>query len=257
MTLSVHTPSLELVPGTVAGPLSIRDLSGFIDKLPAGERAALAWAPAALQLEIRPLLGGTLTSDAIRAATVGVFRILGQLLPATAKFMGAEYFSTQVDGAYQSELDRLRAFLRDSGAKRSAEWVFRSLRSFFKLFSQVPESELAAAGTQGFAEAEFAEAMRDDAAGILRGLVLTMAAMSIVDQSGDAERAAELCDLAFLETSHGVDSLAGAGLTFLPEPDSSPAESRRQILETVEDARTALTAEDLDSLAGARFRDLR
>jgi hypothetical protein len=248
---------MELGQGVVAGPLSIRDLSGLIDGLPAAERAALAWAPAALQLEIGPLASGPLTSDTVVAATAGVFRILGQLLPAAAKLMGAEHFAAQVDGAYQGELDRLRAFLQDAGARRSAEWVFRSLQSFFKLFSQIPTNELAAVGTQAVGDAEFAEALRNDDAGILRGMVLIMAAMSIVDQAGDGEWAAELCDLAFLEASHGVDSLAGAGLPFLPEPDSSSAESRRQILETVEDARTALTAEDLDSLSGARFRDLR
>lgn len=257
MKPSLHSLGVEFSPGAVAGPLSIRDLSKLIDDLPAGERAALAWAPAALQLEIRPLVVGPLTSDAVLAATVGVFRILGQLLPAAAKFLGAEHFSAQVDGAYQGELDRLRAFLRDTGARRSAEWVFRSLRAYFKVFSQIPKNELAAVGFQAVADVEFAEVLRDDAAGILRGMVLTMAAMTIVDQAGDAERAEELCDLAFLEASHGVDSLAGAGLTFLPEPDPSSAESRRQILETVEDARTVLTSEDIDSLSSARFRDLR
>lgn len=257
MTLSAHTFGMELGPAVVAGPLSIRDLSGLIDGLPAGERAALAWAPAALQLEIRPLVSGPLMSDAIVAATAGVFRILGQLLPAAAKLMGAERFSAQLDGAYEGELARLRAFLQDAGARRSAEWVFRSLRSFFKLFSQIPKDELAAVGAQAVADAEFAEALRDDAAGILRGTVLMMAAMSVVDQAGDGERAAELCDLAFLEASHGVDSLAGAGLPFLPEPDPSSAESRRQILDAVEDVRAALTVDDLDSLSSARFRDLR
>lgn len=257
MTLSAHTFGVELSPGVITVPLSIHDLSGLIDELPASERAALAWAPAALQLEVRPLIAGPTTSDAIIAATAGVLRILGQLLPATAKLVGAEHFTAQVSGAYQGELDRLRAFLDDAGARRSAEWAFRSLRSFFKLFSQIPKDQLAAVGTQAVVETAFAEALRDDAAGILRGMVLIVAAISIVDQAGDAERAAELCDLAFLEVSHGVDSLVGAGLSFLPEADQPSAESRRQILEAAEDVRTALTAEDLDSLSSARFRDLR
>jgi hypothetical protein len=198
--------------GAVAGPLSIRDLSALLGRLPASERAALAWAPAALEEEIRPLLEGPLTAAGVIACSVSVFRVLGQLIPSLVTLLGAERFFTEVEGAYVGALDRLRGSLPDAGSKRSADWVARALQGFTKIVSQVPAAAFADMDAHATAaEPGFVSFLHQDVAGIFRAAVLLMAAISIADQGGDPERAAELCDLAFLNAAHAVDHLAPAG----------------------------------------------
>jgi hypothetical protein len=84
-----------------------------------------------------------------------------------------------------------------------------------------------------------------------------MAAISIADQGGDPERAAELCDLAFLNAAHAVDHLAPAGWAIAPDLRAVPDDRGREILATVEEARAALGAEDIDVISRARVHDLR
>ena len=252
-----HSPRPEFPGGPLAGPLSIRDLSALLGRLPASERAALAWAPAALEQEIQPLREGPLTHDVVVSCTVGVFRVLGELFPSLVKLLGAERFFAEVDGASTDALDRLRASLPDAGSKRSADWVVRAFQRFAALASQASPQELTAMGAHNTAEAAFVEFLHQDAAGILRAIVLLVAAMSIADQGGDPERAAELCDLAFLDAAYAVDYLAAAGLAIAPELHAQPGIRGRAILEAVDEARAALGAEDIDTLSRFRLDDLR
>jgi len=248
--------AVDLVPGMVTSPLSVRGVASIIDQLPAADRAALAWAPTRLQSEIRSLLEGPLTKDRISAASSGVLAIFARLLPAMTELLGAESLSEQLDAASRSELERLRTFLPDDGARRSADWVFEAFRTCVVALSHIPHSELVAATSKPIAEADLAMLREDDAIGLFNGLVLIMAAFSIVDQAGDRERAAELCDLAFLETSRGVDSFAAAGVKMTD--DVRPALERgAEILRIVEDARISLTPDDLETLAVGRLHDLR
>ena len=257
MASMTHSARPDFPAGAVAGPLSIRDLSALLERLPASERAGFAWAPAVLEQEILPLLEGPLTTDAVVACTTRVFGVLGKLIPSLMKLLGTERFLAEVDGAYAGALDRLRASLPDSGSKRSADWVVRALQGFTRVVSQAPRDELAAMDAHSMADPGFVAFLREDAAGILRAAVLLMAAMSISDQGGDPERAAELCDLAFLNAAHAVDRLASVGFAIAPDPRVTPSDRGREILATVEEARAALATEDIDTISRARLRDLR
>jgi hypothetical protein len=231
----------------------------MIERLPASDRAALAWAPAALEQEVRPLLEGELTADAVATCTAGVMGVLVRLVPALANLLGAERFLSEVDSAYAGALERLRDFLPDPGSRRSADWVVGALQGFIRLVAQVPPEEFSAAlDAEHIAEAVSIDALKDDAAGILRGFTLLMAAMSIADRGGDPQRAAELSDLAFLDTSRAVDRLAATGIRIAaPSLNAAPGSPGREILALVEEARAALTVDDIEGLSRARLRDLR
>ena len=252
-----HSSRPEFPGGALAGPLSIRDLSALLERLPTSERAALAWAPAALEQAIQPLREGPLTHDVVVSCSVGVFRVLGELFPSLVKLLGAERFFSEVDGASTDALDRLRASLPDAGSKRSADWVVRAFQRFAARAAEASPQELAAVEAHSAAEAAFVEFLHRDAAGVLRAIVLLVAAMSIADQGGDPERAAELCDLAFLDAARAVAYLAPAGLAIASESLSTPGNRGRAILETVDEARAALGAEDIDALSRFRLHDLR
>jgi hypothetical protein len=86
-------------------------------------------------------------------------------------------------------------------------------------------------------------------------MVLLMAAMMIADEGGDVERAAELSDLAFLNTSRSIDYLARADLGF--DLESVNRKGGQQVLEAFGEARALLGADDLDALSRIRLRDLR
>jgi hypothetical protein len=250
------TPLRSDFPGAaMAAPLSIRDISALLERLPAGDRAALSWAPAALQHEIQPLREGPLTSDIVSSSTVAAFRVFAALMPSVMKVLGTERFFSEADGAHSDALERLRWALPDAGSKRSAEWVVAALQRFTRFISRLPSEELARMDVPTTLQDGFVDFLHGEPAGVLRAAVLLMAAMSIADQGGDPERAAELCDLAFLNATDAADHLALAGIVVAPEMGA--AERGLEILDAVEEARATLAPEDIVTLSSARLRDLR
>lgn len=115
----VTTSSRSDFPGAaIAGPLSIRQVSALLERLPAGERAAFSWAPSALEHEIQPLRQGPLTTDVVVSCTAAVFRVFAALIPSLVKAFGAARFFSEVDGAYSDVLDKLRR--SPAGCRRQA-----------------------------------------------------------------------------------------------------------------------------------------
>ena len=238
-------------------PLSIREISALVARLPATQRAALAWTPAALDRETEPLRQGLLTNDVVVECTRGVFRVFGELLPSLVQTLGAENFFAEVEGGYADALRRLQVVLPDAGSKRSADWVVHAIQGFTKFVSHLPVEEMEGLDAKSTQERGFVDFLGSEPAGVFRAAVLLMAAISIADQGGDAERAAELCDLAFLNAAEGVDHLARAGILIASDVEGDAGSRGREILQAVEEARALLTADDVNALSQARLRDLR
>ena len=238
-------------------PLSVRDLTTLVAQLPPAERAALAWAPAAIEAELKRLREEPLGADLVSACTLAIFTSSSKTLTAIVNLLGAPGFVTALSGLYHAEGERLEHFLPDAGARRSARWAMRAFMGFLKAILLVPEIRGAGLDPSLLAQPDLAEAFKDDAAGVVRAAVLLMAAISLAEQDGDKERAAELTDLAFLEASRGVDHLGRLGLPVEVEPEGSSAQRGRRILECVEEARAALEPGDVSVLVQARLRELR
>lgn len=132
-----------------------------------------------------------------------------------------------------------------------------ALRGFTRFVSQLPAHELAGMDARSTMEAGFVDFLHHEVAGVLRAAVLLMAAISITEQGGDQDRAAELCDLAFLNATDAADHLALSGVLIAPDISAAPGYRGREILEAVEEARAALAPEDIDTLSRFRLRDLR
>lgn len=238
-------------------PLSVRDLTALVAQLPPAERAALTWAPAAIEVELKRLREEPLSEDLVNACTLAIFTRSSTVLAAAARVLGAPGFLAALSGIYHAEGERLEEFLPDAGARRSARWAMRTFVGFLQVILVATEIRDAGLDPSLPEQPDLAEAFKDDAAGVVRAVVLLMAAISIAEQDGDKERAAELADLAFLEASRGVDYLARLGLSVAVEPEGPSAQRGRRVLECVEEARAALAPEDVAVLVQARLRELR
>jgi hypothetical protein len=215
-------------------------------------RAEFAWAPTALRRELEPLISGPIDAAAIEKAARSVLDIQGRVLPAIAHRLGG--LAGQLEDAYEEELGRLKKVLPDTGAKRSAEWVVRVLQAIAKIAVQ-HTVELAEIDIGEATKKASAELAQHEAGWLFSGMTLLMAAMLIADDGGDIARAAELADLAFLNTSRAIDYLSRVG----PELDVGALGrvDSRQVVEIFDEAREALAADDLDELSRHRLRDLR
>jgi hypothetical protein len=238
-------------------PLSVRDLNALVAQLPPAERAALTWAPAAIEAELRRLREEPLDTDLVNESTLALFTQFSKALSVIVRALGAPFFLAELKGIYHSEGESLDRFLPDPGARRSARWAVRAFVGFLEAMPLSPEIQKASLDPGLLAQPDLAEAFKDDAAGVIRAVVLLMAAVSIAERNGDKERAAELADRAFLEASRGVDHLARRGLSIELEAEATPAKPGSRILECVEEARAALSSEDVTVLVRGRLRELR
>jgi hypothetical protein len=238
-------------------PLSVRDLTALVAQLPPTERAALTWTPAAIQAELKRLREEPLSADLVDACTLAIFGHSGKVLPAVLRVLGTPGFLAALGDIYGAEGERLEQFLPDAGARRSARWAMRTFVGFLQVILVASEIRDAGLDPSLPAQSDLAEAFKDDAAGVVRAVVLLMAAISIAEQDGDKERAAELADLAFLEASRGVDYLARLGISVALEPEGPSDQRGRRVLECVEEARAALGPGDVAVLVQARLRELR
>jgi hypothetical protein len=238
-------------------PLSVRDLTALVAQLPPAERAALTWAPAAIEVELMRLREEPLSADLVNACTLAIFTHSSTVLAAAARVLGAPGFLAALSDIYHAEGERLEQFLPDAGARRSARWAMRAFVGVLQAILRVPGIREASLDPSLLAQPDLAEAFKDDAAGVVRAGVLLMAAISIAEQDGDKGRAAEFADLAFLEASRGVDHMARFGLSVELEPEGPSAHRGRGVLECVEEARAALEPGDVAVLVQARLRELR
>jgi hypothetical protein len=237
---------------SLLGPVSIRGLTALLERLPAAQRAQFAWAPVAGRQELSPLIEGNLEPQAIANAAKGVMRILTQVLPGIFDLLGD--LTPELDAAYGTELGRLSQILPDVGSKRSAEWVTSVLRVVSRVAVR-HAAEITQIATSEVVQNVPDELANHEAGWLFEGMILLMAAMLIADEAGSPERAAELCDLAFLRTSRALDYLARGGLEFdLSEIDRKAGAG---VLEAFDEARRALSGEDIDVLSSARLRQLR
>lgn len=238
-------------------PLSVRDLTALVAKLPSAERAALAWAPAAIEDELKRLREEPLNTHLVNETTLAIFTQFGKALAVVIEALGAPGFLAEIKGIYHSESERLDRFLPDPGARRSARWAMRAFVGFLEAIPLGPEIQAASLDPGLLTKPELAEVFKDDAAGVIRAVVLLMAAISLAERDGDKERAAELADRAFLEASRGVDHLARLGLSVELGLETPSANRGSRVLECVEEARAALASEDVAVLLQARLRELR
>ena len=238
-------------------PLSVRDLTALVGQLPPAERAALAWAPAAIEAELKRLREEPLNTHLVNETTLAIFTQFGKALTVIIQALGAPGFLAELKGIYHSEGERLDRFLPDPGARRSARWAMRAFVGFLEAMPLGPEIQEASLDPGLLAQPDLAEAFKDDATGVIRAVVLLMAAVSLSERDGDKERAAELADRAFLEASRGVDHLARLGLSVELEAEAPSVNRGSRVLECVEEARAALAPEDVTVLVQARLRELR
>ena len=236
-------------------PLSVRDLASLVAQVPPVERAALTWAPAAIEAELKRLREEPLNADLVNETSLTISTHLSKALTVIVRALGAPEFLVELKGVYRSESERLDRFLPDPGARRSARWAVQALVGLLEAFPLSPEIRHADLDPGLLAQPDLAEVFKNDAAGIIRAVVLLMAAVSLAEIDGDRDRAAELADRAFLEASRGVDHLARLGL--VQDLKASSAKPGCPVLECVEEARAALAPEDLTVLVQARLRELR
>jgi hypothetical protein len=238
-------------------PLSVRDLNALVARLPPAEHAALTWAPAAIEVELKRLREEPLDTDLVNESTLAIFTQFSKAFAVIVQALGAPFFLAELKSIYRSEGESLDRFLPDSGARRSARWAMRAFLGFLEAIPLGPEIREASLDPGLLAQPDLAEAFKDDAAGVIRAVVLLMAAVSIAERDGDKERAADLADRAFLEASRGVDHLARLGLSVELEAEVTPARPGCRVLECVEEARAALAPEDVAVLVQARLHELR
>ena len=141
----------------------MRDLTALVGQLPPAERAALAWAPAAIEAELKRLREEPLNTHLVNETTLAIFTQFGKALTVIIQALGAPGFLAALKGIYHSEGERLDRFLPDPGARRSARWAMRAFVGFLDAIPLGPEIREASLDPGLLAPPDLAEAFKDDA----------------------------------------------------------------------------------------------
>ena len=118
-------------------PLSVRDLASLVAQVPPVERAALTWAPAAIEAELKRLREEPLNADLVNETSLTISTHLSKALTVIVRALGAPEFLVELKGVYRSESERLDRFLPDPGARRSARWAVQALVGLLEAFPPV------------------------------------------------------------------------------------------------------------------------
>ncbi|HEY3358124.1 MAG TPA: hypothetical protein VGQ83_33050 [Polyangia bacterium] len=239
------------------GPLSLRDLDSLLARLPAGERAAVAWAPQTIRGALHRLLERPPAPAMVARATVEVIRAFHGCWPVlSAIFANPGALRAEIEGHWRQKLPLLRDYLADPAVADEAEWAFRAVGSMFDLMLTIDPEEFTAS-VEGPDGGHALDVTGDDAAGLLRAQVLLMAVLEAAEQDDAPEVATELAELAYDEASVGVAALARLGLRIDPFRGETAEERGTRLLRYADHARAALSPGDMAALEDARLRDLR
>jgi|SRR5581483_200905 len=235
--------------------LSPRDMDRLLARLPAEQRAALAWAPNAIRQALRLLQRGNLSADVIREATKEVLATIFKLLPKLTAAFSDDAWKREADSLVKSKRELLRSFITDETARDAAEWVLEAMRGVLNTVVTSVGDEL----QQHLADEKKLESVvaATQDMGFVNAMVLLMALIDAAEEKRHPEHAAELAETAFLEASNDVGVLANAGLHAATFLDETPEDRVSRLLRYAEHARNELGDSDADVLSQGRLRNLR
>lgn len=239
-----------------SGALAILSVDALLHRLPAENRAAVAWAQKPIRDALRDLRKGELTDEIAQA-------VARQTWPAMQSVMLAFWRSFAQDrdawrnalaAELQQDREKLERFVEDDDSRDTIEWLFSFLEVSFNLFLQFMSPEWIHSIPQ-----DASSMLSDDPAFLpfLTGHLALMAALDATNDGQDRERARDLLDIAFLNLNQARSQLRRLGLWLSPFPNETTEARGARTLRYAERIRSALAPDDLATIEAARMRDLR
>lgn len=240
------------------GLLSPRDLRVLIERLPARERAAIAWTPQSIATALRKLYEEPFSEDLVAEVSAEVFRALrGFWSGIHLLFSERSVLRAELEVFWRKKIEDIRDYIPDAATADGAEWAFRAMVSMFDVAFSIEETSV----RQEIEEIDdtlLGEASRDREAGaIMRSQVLLMAILDGAEENLDPARASLLAEWALVEAVDAVKALAKAGIRLDPFRGQTAEERASRILQYADNARSVLTREDVETIEAARIESLR
>jgi hypothetical protein len=226
-----------------------------LGRLPAETRARVLWAKKPIQDGLARLRSEPLTDELIAKVADETWKPISTLGRVFWEIVGAnqdEWRARFVDD-FRREEQQLAAFVEHEDSRDTLRWVLGLLQSFLGQALSVPPEFIAEID-----EALVARLGADeDFKPYIRTAVALMATAETRKVGGDAQRARDLLDVAFLEINKFRATLRRQGVSLTPFPLESVEERHRGLLESAARLRQTLSEDDWRVLDQARMRDLR
>lgn len=241
---------LDVQPGV----LPLWDIDAALARLPAEQRAKVAWAKAPALAALDRLEGEPLT-DELLAEVAGVLaKPLAAVTSALWQTLASrDAWQSLAESGHRDDAALMNSFLTSEDARDTLAWCLGFVRSLVA-FTSVASAEVMAQ-LRGD-ELTHALAQPQNVA-LLRAEAALLGARRLAHRDGDPERAAELIDAAFMLLCEVQDSMRHDGLWLSPFVAESPDERAERTLRYARQVRDALSEDDVETLDAARLRSLR
>lgn len=234
------------------GVLPLLDIDAALARLPAEQRAKVAWAKAPALDALSRLDNEALTDDLLEDVAKAFAKPLMAVTSALWEVLATrEAWQSELEASFRDDTALMSDFLGDrEDTQDTLNWCLGFVRRLSELTSMVSIQVLGKDDLSRTTEQpQFVVLMKAE--------VALLAALHIARGSGDPERAAELIDLAFIALCQVQDELRKDGLWLSPFVAESPDERAERTLRYARHVRDALSEDDAETLDAARLRSLR
>jgi hypothetical protein len=224
-------------------------------RLPAETRAQVAWAKKPIESGLARLRTEVLTDNLIADVAEQIWRPLasiGRVCWSLVATSPDEWRAKLVDD-FRLEQQRVAAFVEQEDSRDTLRWILGLLHSFLGLTLSIP-AEFLRPIDEGVLDNLGTD---DDFRPYLRGTIALMGVIEARRTGGDPQRARDLLDVAFLELNAFRAKLRKHGVFLSPFSSESVEERRRELLDSVNRLRNALSDDDWRVLERARAHNLR
>lgn len=237
------------------GVLPLWDIDAALARLPAEQRAKVAWAKAPARAALSRLENEALTDELLEQVAKAFAKPLMAVTSALWEVLATrEAWQTELEATFRDDTALMSRFLGGrEDAQDTLNWCLEFVRRLVELTSMVNIPLLG-----NHSQDELSRATeRPQFVVLMKAEVALLAALQIARISGDPERVAELIDLAFVALCEVQDSMRQDGLWLNPFVAESPDERAERTLRYARQARNVLSEEDVETLDAARLRSLR
>lgn len=234
--------------------LPVWDLEGALTRLPAEMRAQVAWTKAPAEAALARLAAEPITDSLLEEVARAITRPVVTVTTALWRtFAGRNAWQSELEATFRQNAVLLRAFVSSGESGDTLAWCQGFLRSLFSLTTVLDMDSWGSMRDEDLAPA----IEHPDFLALMKAQASLLAALELARDKGDADRAAELIDVAFLELCELQDSLRRAGLWVSPFSGETPEERAERTLRYARQTRQSLSEHDVQVLEDARVRALR